>query len=106
MALISTSSTNLAPTLSRSHRCPHLSTTSCAPSSFSILVCQPFVSTPILSRPTKKKVEKAGAIMFSDSPLAADLCATAISGVVAVSVLKLWEETAKRGVFDQVMHGV
>lgn len=41
--------------------------------------------------------------MFSDAnSIAGDLCATAISGVVAVSVLRIWEETAKRGLFDQV----
>lgn len=41
--------------------------------------------------------------MFSDTnSLAGDLCATAISGGVALSFLRLWEETAKRGLFDQV----
>ncbi|KAL8092223.1 putative phytol kinase 3, chloroplastic isoform X2 [Apium graveolens] len=100
MALNSfTGTTNLATTLSPSHRYPHFSTFSCAPSPFSILVFHPFVSTPIFNKPIKKKVK---AIMFADSnSIAGDLCATAISGCVALSFLRLWEETAKRGLFDQ-----
>lgn len=40
--------------------------------------------------------------MFTDNAVVGDLCATVITGVVASSVLRLWEETAKRGIFDQV----
>ncbi|XP_055812834.1 probable phytol kinase 3, chloroplastic [Solanum dulcamara] len=39
--------------------------------------------------------------MFSENPVIGDLVATAISGGIALSMLRLWEETAKRGVFDQ-----
>lgn len=104
MALNSfTATTSLATPLCRCHRYPHLSTFSCAPSPISILVFHPFVSTPIFNKPIKKKVEKVKAIMFSGSnSIAGDLCATAISGGVALSFLRLWEETAKRGLFDQV----
>lgn len=105
MALNSTSTTNLVTTHSRSHRYPHLTTFSCAPSSFSILVFHPFVSTQIFNKPINKKIEKVKAIMFADSnSIAGDLCATAISGVVAVSVLRVFEETAKRGLFDQKLN--
>lgn len=40
--------------------------------------------------------------MFSETPVIGDLIATALSGGIALSMLRLWEETAKRGVFDQV----
>ncbi|XP_049407810.1 probable phytol kinase 3, chloroplastic [Solanum stenotomum] len=39
--------------------------------------------------------------MFSENPLIGDLIATAFSGGIALSMLRLWEETAKRGIFDQ-----
>ncbi|KAL8146045.1 hypothetical protein AgCh_003977 [Apium graveolens] len=39
--------------------------------------------------------------MFTDNAFVGDLCATVITGAVASSVLRLWEETAKRGIFDQ-----
>lgn len=104
MALNYTCSTNFTITLSRSHRYPHLPTFTCSPSPFSIPVFQPGVSTFNFNKPTKKK--KVGAIMFagSNNTIAADLCATAISGAIAVSVLRLWEETAKRGLFEQVFY--
>lgn len=40
--------------------------------------------------------------MYSDSVLVSDLIAEGVSGGVALSLLKLWEHTARRGVFDQV----
>jgi len=40
--------------------------------------------------------------MFLENPVTGDLIATALSGGIALSMLRLWEETAKRGVFDQV----
>ncbi|MCE3216733.1 hypothetical protein HAX54_007867 [Datura stramonium] len=39
--------------------------------------------------------------MFSQIPVIGDLIASALSGGIALSMLRLWEETAKRGVFDQ-----
>lgn len=39
--------------------------------------------------------------MFSENPVMGDLIASALSGGIALSMLRLWEETAKRGVFDQ-----
>jgi len=40
--------------------------------------------------------------MLHHDPLVSDLYATAISAAVAFSLLRLWQETAKRGIFDQV----
>lgn len=42
--------------------------------------------------------------MLHHDPLVSDIYATAISGVVALSALRLWEETAKRGLFDQKLN--
>lgn len=37
-------------------------------------------------------------------PIVADLCATAVSGAIALFTLKIWQETAKRHIFDQKMN--
>lgn len=42
--------------------------------------------------------------MFSENLLIGDLIATTLSGGIALSILRFWEETAKRGVFDQVFY--
>ncbi|GAU27669.1 hypothetical protein TSUD_126150 [Trifolium subterraneum] len=42
--------------------------------------------------------------MLHHDPIVSDFIATAISGVVATSFLRLWQETAKRGVFDQKLN--
>lgn len=38
--------------------------------------------------------------MWPHNPVVSDVCATAVSGAAAISMLRLWQETAKRGVFD------
>lgn len=40
--------------------------------------------------------------MFTENVIVSDIIAGGLSGGVALSLLKLWEQTAKRGVFDQV----
>lgn len=40
--------------------------------------------------------------MFTENVFVSDIIAGGLSGGVALSLLKLWEQTAKRGVFDQV----
>ena len=40
--------------------------------------------------------------MLHHDPLVSDIYATAISAIVALSGLRFWQETAKRGIFDQV----
>lgn len=52
--------------------------------------------------PRRRRVTSAPAAMLPENAVAADICATAISGGVATFFLLLWEQTAKRGVFDQV----
>ncbi|GFP98985.1 probable phytol kinase 3 chloroplastic [Phtheirospermum japonicum] len=42
--------------------------------------------------------------MISDNTVVSDVIATGLSGGVALSLLKLWEQTAKRGVFDQKLN--
>ncbi|XP_027336336.1 probable phytol kinase 3, chloroplastic [Abrus precatorius] len=42
--------------------------------------------------------------MLHHDPLVSDIYATALSVVVALSSLRLWQETAKRGLFDQKLN--
>ncbi|KAL6509166.1 hypothetical protein OROGR_022476 [Orobanche gracilis] len=41
--------------------------------------------------------------MFSDNTVISDVIATGLSGGIAWTLLKIWEQTAKRGVFDQMV---
>uniref|UniRef100_A0A5B7BWB5 Putative Phosphatidate cytidylyltransferase family protein isoform 3 n=1 Tax=Davidia involucrata TaxID=16924 RepID=A0A5B7BWB5_DAVIN len=65
-------------------------------SSFSVGLRPPKSST-LRRNPTSV----TAASMFTDNPVIADICATALSGGIALSMLRFWEETAKRGLFDQ-----
>ncbi|GFP98984.1 probable phytol kinase 3 chloroplastic [Phtheirospermum japonicum] len=47
---------------------------------------------------------KAAAAMFSDNTVVSDVIATGLSGGIALTLLKTWEQTAKRGVFDQKLN--
>lgn len=52
---------------------------------------------------TRRKVIPLPALsMFAENPIVGDFCAAAVSGGVALSILRFWAETAKRGLFDQV----
>ena len=44
----------------------------------------------------------AASMVFSGNPVVSDLVATSLSGGIALSILRFWEETAKRGLVDQV----
>lgn len=44
----------------------------------------------------------AAASMLSENPVVSDIIAAGISGGIALSLLRFWGETAKRGIFDQV----
>ncbi|KAK8715997.1 hypothetical protein V6N13_043320 [Hibiscus sabdariffa] len=46
----------------------------------------------------------SAAMIFPQYPVFSDTCATVFSGFIALSVLRLWEETAKRGLFDQKLN--
>ncbi|CAK9184288.1 unnamed protein product [Ilex paraguariensis] len=50
-------------------------------------------------KPTSRST---AAVMLTENPVFRDIWATAFSGGIALSFLRLWEETAKRGLFDQV----
>ncbi|KAK9037266.1 hypothetical protein V6N11_022185 [Hibiscus sabdariffa] len=43
-------------------------------------------------------------MIFPQYPVFSDTCATLVSGLIALSVLRVWEETAKRGLFDQKLN--
>lgn len=49
---------------------------------------------------------KSVAAMFTENVFVSDIIAGGLSGGIALSLLKLWEQTAKRGVFDQVFFAV
>lgn len=42
-------------------------------------------------------------LVFSQNPVVGDVVATALTGAIALSSLRVWEETARRGLFDQVI---
>ncbi|XVF20342.1 hypothetical protein REPUB_Repub11eG0189800 [Reevesia pubescens] len=46
----------------------------------------------------------AAAMIFPQNPVFSDICATVFSGIVALSVLRVWQETAKRHLFDQKLN--
>ncbi|KAF5785977.1 putative phytol/farnesol kinase [Helianthus annuus] len=43
-------------------------------------------------------------MLFPESPVAGNLCALVLSTCVALSLLRLFEETARRGIFDQKLN--
>lgn len=49
-----------------------------------------------------RELKLSAAAMFSTNTVVSDLVATGLSGGIALSLLKIWEQTAKNGVFDQV----
>ncbi|XP_016551793.2 probable phytol kinase 3, chloroplastic isoform X4 [Capsicum annuum] len=57
------------------------------------------LKTRRLHRSTRIKV--VDFTMFSENLFIGDLVASGLSGGIALSMLRLWEETAKRGFFDQ-----
>lgn len=53
------------------------------------------ISRPNLTSPS-------AAMLLPQNPVLSDVCASAVSAAVAASSLRLWEETARRDLFDQV----
>ncbi|GMP49051.1 hypothetical protein CsSME_00016173 [Camellia sinensis var. sinensis] len=84
------------PLLCRPISSPPLSAAAASLSSFRLRFRNPkpqrvrrnLTSTPVAS-------------MFSENPVVGDIFAAVFSGGVALSLLRLWGETAKRGLFDQ-----
>ncbi|XP_031111077.1 farnesol kinase, chloroplastic [Ipomoea triloba] len=58
---------------------------------------------PTITRRIRPKVrsQAVGLTMFSGNPVVGDLVASVLSGGIAFSCLRFWEEIAKRGYFDQ-----
>lgn len=59
---------------------------------------------PLKLRKSRRRRElaspTAALLMFSENPVVADAVATALTGAIALSSLRVWEETARRGLFD------
>ncbi|XP_022948407.1 farnesol kinase, chloroplastic-like [Cucurbita moschata] len=51
----------------------------------------------------RKQYPVAAAMLLPDNPVVSDICASVLSGAVAFSLLRLWAETAKRGL-DQKLN--
>ncbi|KAL0450806.1 UNVERIFIED_CONTAM: putative phytol kinase, chloroplastic [Sesamum latifolium] len=65
-----------------------------------------FVQLP-KAKPRRRRIRrelKRAAAMFSGNTVVSDVIATGLSGGIALSLLKFWEQTAKRGVFDQKLN--
>lgn len=58
-------------------------------------------ATAVSRRRYLASVPAAGS-MLSGNPVVSDIIAAGISGGIALSLLRFWGETAKRGIFDQV----
>ncbi|XP_022883913.1 probable phytol kinase 3, chloroplastic isoform X1 [Olea europaea var. sylvestris] len=55
-------------------------------------------------RRTIRRTLTSSVAMFAENPVVSDVIATVLSGGIALSLLRLWEETAKRGLFDQKLN--
>ncbi|KAF7120876.1 hypothetical protein RHSIM_Rhsim13G0066600 [Rhododendron simsii] len=55
----------------------------------------------VVSRRRNLASVPAAASMLSENPVVSDIIAAGISGGIALSLLRFWGETAKRGIFDQ-----
>lgn len=57
---------------------------------------------PRQTRVLNRVAKPPAATMVPQNPVVSDICATALSVCIVLSLLRLWGETAKRGLFDQV----
>ncbi|XP_039027921.1 probable phytol kinase 3, chloroplastic isoform X2 [Hibiscus syriacus] len=67
-----------------------------------------FISRSTFRLPNSRKLRRypsppAAAMIFPQYPVFSDACATVVSGFIALSVLRVWQETAKGGLFDQML---
>ncbi|PON85908.1 putative phytol kinase [Trema orientale] len=58
---------------------------------------------PLPLRP-RRSLRSASATMFTQNPVVSDILASALTGCIALSCLRFWNETAKRGLFDQKLN--
>ncbi|KAM1205104.1 hypothetical protein ACFX2G_006044 [Malus domestica] len=65
-----------------------------------------FELTTTISKPRsgRRQLTSTPATMLPENPVVADTCAAFIAGGVALFFLLLWQETAKRGIFDQKLN--
>ncbi|XP_051140823.1 probable phytol kinase 3, chloroplastic [Andrographis paniculata] len=74
-------------------------------SNFSRLLSKPlFFQAPKTTPRSRIRRELKATVMFSDNVVVSDLIATGLSGCVALSLLKIWEQTADRRIFDQKLN--
>lgn len=59
---------------------------------------------PYVGRRRIRSAVAAGPMFFPENPLVGDICAMAFSGCFALSILRIYEETARRGIFDQKLN--
>ncbi|KAJ9565120.1 hypothetical protein OSB04_001086 [Centaurea solstitialis] len=64
----------------------------------------PYVSRRRVRSSAVVVVAAGGPMFFPENPLAGDICAMAFSGCFALSILRVYEETARRGIFDQKLN--
>lgn len=57
---------------------------------------------PIISPKFRRNLSSPAAVMLPGNSVVSDICAAVLSGGIALSLLRVFEETAKRGLFDQV----
>lgn len=93
--------------LPRLYYCRHRHVTSLAllplPSTLSFQF-QPLKLGRSQSRSRRDMASPTSALLvFSQNPVVGDVVATALTGAIALSSLRVWEETARRGLFDQVI---
>ncbi|KAL0377284.1 UNVERIFIED_CONTAM: putative phytol kinase, chloroplastic [Sesamum radiatum] len=65
-----------------------------------------FVQLP-KATPRRRRIRREltrAAAMFSGNTVVSDVIATGLSGGIALSLLKFWEQTAERGLFDQKLN--
>ncbi|GMJ15438.1 farnesol kinase [Hibiscus trionum] len=77
--------------------------------SFSAANSTHFINCFTFRLPNSRKLRRSpsppvAAMIFPQYPVFSDTCATVVSGFIALSVLRVWEETAKRGLFDQKLN--
>ncbi|KAJ8749722.1 hypothetical protein K2173_012273 [Erythroxylum novogranatense] len=78
-----------------------------SPSSFPRSICGIDIARlgfGLKSRQPKSALTAVSATMLHQDPLVSDLYATGVTAVIALSLIRLWKETAKRGIFDQKLN--
>ncbi|KAD4981907.1 hypothetical protein E3N88_18578 [Mikania micrantha] len=59
---------------------------------------------PYVDRQRIRSVVAAGPMFFPENPIVGDTFAMTCSGCFALSILRIYEETARRGIFDQKLN--